>query len=89
MVGDGLIQPKFAEDLIDNDGMVQLVVKLDQTYDEILYDHQWLSDGDTFIPGRTAFKETILNVVLYRISLSMETKDISLEDCCSQRSGRP
>ena len=29
-----------------------------KTYDEILYDHKWVSDGETFTPGRTAAKET-------------------------------
>lgn len=59
--GWGWINPtgKFAEDLIANDGMGSARRKAwIKTYDEILYDHQWLSDGDTFTPGRTAFKET-------------------------------
>ncbi len=59
--GWGWINPtgKFAEDLIANDGMESARRKAwIKTYDEILYDHQYVSDGDNFVPGRTAEKET-------------------------------
>lgn len=49
----------FAEALIENDGMEsvrrQAWIK---TYDEILYDYKWESDGANFTPGKTEFKET-------------------------------
>ncbi len=59
--GWGWLNPtgKFARDLIANDGMESARRKAwIKTYDEILYDHQWASDGTTFVPGKTAFKET-------------------------------
>lgn len=59
--GWGWLNPtgKFAEALIANDGMESARRKAwIKTYDEILYDHQWVSDGDNFVPGRTAAKET-------------------------------
>jgi hypothetical protein len=59
--GWGWLNPtgKFARDLIANDGMESARRKAwIKTYDEVLYDHQWESDGDDFAPGRTAFKET-------------------------------
>ncbi len=47
----------FSAALIENDGMEsvrrQAWIK---TYDEILYDYQWESDGDNFTPGKTAAK---------------------------------
>lgn len=47
----------FAESLIANDGMESARRKAwIKTYDEILYDFQWTSDGDNFIPGKTASK---------------------------------
>lgn len=61
--GWGWLNPtgKFAEDLIANDGMQSARRKAwIKTYDEILYDHQWVSDGANFVPGRTAAKETDL-----------------------------
>jgi hypothetical protein len=59
--GWGWLNPtgKFAEDLIANDGIGSARRKAwIKTYDEILYDHQWASDAEPFVPGRTAFKET-------------------------------
>lgn len=59
--GWGWLNPtgKFARDLIANDGMESARRKAwIKTYDEVLYDHKWASDGDNFAPGRTAFKET-------------------------------
>jgi starch-binding outer membrane protein, SusD/RagB family len=61
--GWGWMNPtgKFAEDLIANDGMESARRKAwIKTYDEILYNHQWVSDGTTFVAGRTAAKETDL-----------------------------
>jgi hypothetical protein len=58
--GWGWLNPtgKFARDLIANDGMESARRKAwIKTYDEILYDHQWASDGANFVPGRTAAKE--------------------------------
>ena len=47
----------FCEALIENDGMEsarrQAWIK---TYEEILYDYQWSTDGDNFTPGKTAEK---------------------------------
>ncbi len=49
----------FARALIANDGMDSPRRKAYiKTYDEILYNHQWPSDGTTFTPGKTATKET-------------------------------
>jgi hypothetical protein len=59
--GWGWINPTgdFARTLIDNDGMESARRKAwIKTYDEILYDHQWVSDPTPFVPGRTAAKET-------------------------------
>lgn len=58
--GWGWINPTgdFARALIANDGMNsprrRAFIK---TYEEILYDHQWPSDGASFTPGKTATKE--------------------------------
>jgi len=57
--GWGWINPTqdFAETLIDNDGMDSPRRKAwIKTYDEILYDLQWDSDGDNFTPGYTEAK---------------------------------
>lgn len=59
--GWGWINPTgdFARTLIANDGMESARRKAwIKTYDEVLYDHQWASDGDNFVPGKTAFKES-------------------------------
>jgi hypothetical protein len=61
--GWGWLNPtgKFAEDLIANDGMESARRKAwIKTYEEVLYDHKWSSDGATFVPGKTAAKETDL-----------------------------
>jgi hypothetical protein len=48
----------FARALIANDGMDSPRRKAYiKTYDEILYNHQWPSDGSTFTPGVTATKQ--------------------------------
>lgn len=48
----------FARALIANDGMNSARRKAYiKTYDEILYDHQWPSDGATFTPGVTPTKQ--------------------------------
>lgn len=59
--GWGWLNPTgaFAETLIANDGMESARRKAwIKTYEEFLYDHKWASDGDTFVPGKTAAKET-------------------------------
>lgn len=58
--GWGWINPTgdFARALIANDGMTSARRKAYiKTYEEILYDHQWPSDGASFTPGKTATKE--------------------------------
>jgi hypothetical protein len=58
--GWGWVNPtgKFAKALIANDGMNSARRKAwIKTYDEILYNHQWVSDGNTFVPGETAAKD--------------------------------
>ena len=57
--GWGWLNPSqgFAEALIDNDGMESARRKAwIKTYDEMLYDLKWASDGDKFTPGKTADK---------------------------------
>ncbi len=64
--GWGWLNPtgKFAEDLIANDGMESARRKAwIKTYEEILYDHQWVTDTaddgtPLFVPGYTAKKAT-------------------------------
>lgn len=58
--GWGWINPTgdFARALIANDGMESARRKaFIKTYEEIMYDHQWPSDGANFTPGKTAAKE--------------------------------
>ena len=58
--GWGWLNPAgpFAEALIENDGMESARRKAwIKTYDEMLYDLKWKSDGDNFTPGKTADKE--------------------------------
>lgn len=57
--GWGWINPTgdFARDLIANDGIDSPRRKAwFKTYDEILYDLKYLTDGDNFVPGKTAAK---------------------------------
>jgi len=57
--GWGWVNPTgdFARTLIANDGMESARRKAwIKTYDEILYDHKWVSDGENFVPGRTDAK---------------------------------
>lgn len=49
----------FSEALIQNDGMNSARRKAwIKTYDEVLYDIAWASDGGDFAPGKTNFKAT-------------------------------
>ena len=57
--GWGWLNPSqgFAEALIANDGLESARRKAwIKTYDEMLYDLKWASDGDKFAPGKTADK---------------------------------
>ncbi len=52
----------FSEALIQNDGMNSARRKAwIKTYDEVLYDIAWASDGGDFAPGKTNFKATDKN----------------------------
>ncbi len=49
----------FSEALIQNDGINSARRKAwIKTYDEVLYDLRWVSDGENFTPGKTNFKST-------------------------------
>ncbi len=53
---------KFVEDLIANDGMDSARRKAwILSYDEVLYDLPYASDGDNPVPGKTDFKATDIN----------------------------
>ena len=52
----------FSEALINNDGKNSARRKAwIKTYDEVLYDIAWASDGGNFAPGKTSFKATDQN----------------------------
>lgn len=49
----------FAKALIENDGMDSYRRRAwIKTYDEVLYDLKWSNDDESFVPGKTAFKES-------------------------------
>lgn len=59
--GWGWVNPskEFAEALVANDGMESARRKAwIISYDEMLYNLAWASDGDNYAPGKTAAKET-------------------------------
>ena len=58
--GWGWLSPSqaFAEALIEHDGMESVRRKAwIKTYDEMLYEMKWQSDGNNYTPGKTADKE--------------------------------
>lgn len=60
---------KFVDVLIENDGMDSYRRKAwIKNYDEVLYDMPYATDGDSFAPGKTAFKESDPKRGIYRPS---------------------
>ena len=86
---------KFVDVLIENDGMDSYRRKAwIRNYDEVLYDMPYATDGDSFAPGKTAFKESDPKRGIYRpsglygsVGWFMWKVNVQLQDLSSNNRG--